>query len=1369
MEPKVIGTISNNLEIIRGILENRDTEIKRTFHDIITGDDVKSLISSITEKVDDIHSDTVMLNDSMGNVSRVIQRNNDLIQANNNDALVKILNEISVNVAAILKKTGPQLSPENRKDLENLMRETQKDSRMNKVMVMVSLISQLKAISLKDFLLGKRKIKKLEELYDQIGDVVKKNKDEDIKKTREFIDSAVGMMKKLSKIAPLTKLAQIGAKGIDKVLFGKDGKGGLMKTINEIHKNQRTIKKAKKEVEILLSCCGKLLLLSLALSAMVVVGIPAMAGAMVTYGIVWTLVRIEELLKHNSKSIRKGNVSATMLILGMVGMMVGLVVLYEVANEMEWETFGKMAATIGLLTGVTVLMGMLQKPVKKGAESLVIMGIGYLAVSISMFIMYQTVKGADWEEFGMIAATIGMFGALTLLMGIGPIPEYIMAGATALIFMGIGYIGIGISMILMYKSVKGSNWEEFAMIAATIGTFAGLAALCGLPVVAPFIMMGAFVLGILGLSLVVLGGAIYLFGKMVTDDSIEKIATGIPKILDAITSMFKSDKENPSFGDGILGVILGVLRLGGALFAAGALMMIGIALGVFALCLKPWENVKMKAIDNFGRAYNKINKIFKLDEPGEGGAVMQIKNGIVGLITSALRFGKTFFQMGVILLSVFTMGLIKTNIEKWKNYDPKSMKNFEDAYTSIKKIFKIEDPDDSIGGIGGSIANLANNVLGLASAMFQFGKTFFQMGTILMSMFVMDVVREKMNKWSRDYDTKGIANFEACYVKINELLGLDNSQNPSIGGLCSDIFSLICSFFEFGATFFRMGSILLSIWVMDKLCDATKKWKDVDPKSLDNVEACLKKVYKIFGLEDPATSGDKSLGEKIGSGISNLFSLGSALLGCGNSIANMAPILMAVGIIDTLADGLNKINNLKDPIKNVQTIETCINKIKKFYEKNDFDKAEDKLEDCKKMFDEFKDLVELFHDSKKYFDTINSMKDPENTLSIVEKCVTKINDFFKDKSYGKAEDRIDDCEDMFDEYKDLVETISKSKKYFDTINEMKNPLITISTVEQCVTRINDFYKSQDFDDSTKNIKDCKKLMKEFRNVADIFSDINKDLQTFNGKSVQKIYLVSRAVGHIGVFYKKHNFSASLENLRDAEEMMEYFVDMVEYAVDSEEDIVKFEDLSDVIIRILDKWNPEAYEPSMMSINRTVTTMFNMLNKNGNNYRKNVTKTISLFRSLERLEKSWDGKKVATPFKQIINKVNTVKLDRVRALTSMFNSFAQLKQKSIFSGFKDAVDDFTKACIQLVDAINGNTDALNESSDNTQTNETDTKTDTQTTNNGNSKSIRISNIDELAMAIARRIGNGNRNSGGGSSTIDLRINGEGGDMWTIRRY
>lgn len=1239
MEPKVIGVISNNLEVVRKVVEGRSEETKKTFHDILVGADVQGIVQKVLDKMDEMKEVSVQMDESMNRVRTIIKKNNDLLSKNDtNEKLLETLTEISSNVAAILKKTGtPQLSPETKKSMDKLLVDAQKNPKMDRIMQMVSLLSQLKELSIKDFMFAKTKIKHLEKVYDQVESIMAKYKDEkQIKKVHEFVASSTKLVKELSKIVPLTKLAQLGGKGLDKILFGKNG--GLVGLFARINKEEKTIKKVKKNIDLIIGGCRRIAELALIMASMIVIAPIAMVGVLFCTGLLWSLTLLSKFMESNNKRIDKGNISIGKLMLGMLFLAGSILLIYQTVKNMEWETFGKMAATIGLLVGVALIVGELQKPISKGVATLVIMGIGYITLGVAMLILYDSTKNMEWKQFAMIASMIGLLMGVALVAGIGPIPGMIMMGSVALLLMGAAFVILGIGMGKLYNAVKGVEFKDLGLLAATIGTFGVIAAGLGIPVVFAFVALGCIAFSLIGLSLIVLSKGVEEFGKRVTDDAIQKIAKGIPRILDAMTSMFKSDKENPSFGDSLISIIIGALKLGGAIFAAGALLFIGFALGFVADSLGKWANFNTKAIDNLEYAIGRINKIFKLDGDGaESGALGSIGGEILGIIVAVLKFGKTFFQMGTLLLVAFTMGMIYDNLDRWKNFDLKAIDNFEFVYGKIREIFKLDDS-------GGKLGDIGSGLLGLISAAMQFGKTLFQMGTIAMAVHTMGLVYDETEKWA-NYNMKSIDNFEEVYKRIRKIFKLDDDKKKSLfDSLFGGLMEAGSAMLKAGKTFMEMGTILVAVNTMCIVYDQLQKWETFNMKSLDNFETVYKKIREIFKLDKEKKGGlfDSLFGSMI--------EAGSAMLNQGKTFAEMGTILVAVHTMCVVYDQMQKwsVFNMKS------------------------------IDNFGMVYNRLRWILKLDDDRRKGIDM------PFVGIFGMTAALLKAGGIFYEMGVL------------------LTATQVMSKIYEELPKWSIFDFTCIDNFEIAVQRLRKVLLD-DYEDASDNAKDFKRM------TRDLMLGVT---------NVTK--------------YKKH--------------------------------IPSFTDLSVTIMSTLNRWSQFDYVQQGESMGMTLEKLFKIIEKPGFKYTANVATTIGLLKTLKGLQR-FNGTLISRPMKTIVDAVNRVEMDKIDALTDLFDAFTKMKNKSIFTPFKNSVDEFTKACIQLIEAINGNTDALNTPDD-----ESGNPTETTSSQQNTGTSVKITNIEELAQMLAERMTYGRGYIGGsGPTTIDLRINGQGGDRWVLTRY
>ena len=140
MEPKVIGVISNNLEIVRKICEGRDASTKKTFSDIINGDDVKSIVDAFLDKIGEQTDVIVQLRTGMGAMTRVIKKNSALMNNNDKKEIIDILNTISNNVSAIVQQSvaNPK-TPENQKMINDILGDVRKDDH-TKILLVASLM-----------------------------------------------------------------------------------------------------------------------------------------------------------------------------------------------------------------------------------------------------------------------------------------------------------------------------------------------------------------------------------------------------------------------------------------------------------------------------------------------------------------------------------------------------------------------------------------------------------------------------------------------------------------------------------------------------------------------------------------------------------------------------------------------------------------------------------------------------------------------------------------------------------------------------------------------------------------------------------------------------------------------------------------------------------------------------------------------------------------------------------------------------------------------------------------------------------------------------------------------------------------------------
>jgi type III secretion system FlhB-like substrate exporter len=174
--------------------------------------------------------------------------------------------------------------------------------------------------------------------------------------------------------------------------------------------------------------------------------------------------------------------------------------------------------------------------------------------------------------------------------------------------------------------------------------------------------------------------------------------------------------------------------------------------------------------------------------------------------------------------------------------------------------------------------------------------------------------------------------------------------------------------------------------------------------------------------------------------------------------------------------------------------------------------------------------------------------------------------------------------------------------------------------------------------------------------------------------------------------------------------------------------------------------------------------------------KDVASTMS---SLSNINSS-NMTSIGSAISNALSGVNAVDMDQVEAVTNMFNAFNKIsKSENVINKFTESVKEFTETCKDLMNAMGNNTDAINNIDmsgnrnsgsifSNIKDNVYDFVSGESDSNASQTNGIRITNVDEVARAIAEKI-NGALSVDVPDAQIQLLINGTGGNEWTISRY
>ena len=1351
-EPKVIGKISNTLEEIRDILVGKkESKLNNSLQAIAkTNVSVTSLMKELVDTTKKQHKLSILeaVRDNKNSGKGLSKKTDKVIHK-----IYDILHEISESVNKIYKKGNFDLkSNSDSKALKSLMKDAKKDKRAERIMNMIKIVTNLRKLSFKDLFLAKKKVKQVEKIFDKLKLVHDKlGSQKDVKKLISFAKDAIDIVKRLNKIALMSKMAVMGAKAIDKVFFGK---WGLIKTLNKMKRHERSIKKAKKMMRNLMVLSGQMLLVALFMTGVASLGVGAMAGAVMAAG---------------------------------------------------------MMVVFGLTFSV---IGMFEKPIRKGILIMAPLMISVILAGVGLMLINKGTKGLEWDQLGKAGAAIVGFGLIAALLGIPP-------------------------------------------VAAVVGT-------------------GTLLLVGLGVALVALGGGIALFNLLVTNKAIKKVSKGIPKILKAITSIFGTDDKKSSgvtnFGNGVLGFVMGCLRLGGAWFAAATLIVVSVSLGIAGLVLRSWNNFDTKAIDKIEYAIGKLDKVFGLgfkEKTTASSLALDVVNTLTSpfqAVSALLKFGKNFLRLGTLLLASLVMGMIKGSIDKWSNFNPKSLDNVKTAFEKLDDLFDLglmkpnnakgyaldiaragidtltwqiqtistllrcgkvfvkmatlmlavmitdyvvekikgwdnfkSEPIDKVTagitklsdffnlGLGKKKENLVSiavdsvmdaarmtgDFIGLGASLLRMGVVFVKMGTLAIAVGIMDYVVDKVKEWET-FDGTPIDNVLTGVGKLSDFLGLGLGENRkgivgAVNGLVIDVVSLVGNFFGLGAALLRMGSVFTklavlsySIGVVDEFVKVVAKWKGFNGEPIDKVLKHIQSFGDFFGIEfgkkNIVEKGISLFGDIINVAGVGALELGSTLLSAGSQFVKLGVLSTAVGVVEKMIDAMIKAG------KNSSLMKDSLNGV----------------------FEAIDLMIEyFFHDDK--LDT--SMWDNIKSVGM-----TAIGGLLAGP-IGAIGGMLLSSDDRKTKLSVLTMAVGIVDKMADVIIKMgeKKPQdakIALDNTFKALEMMTDYLFGKSDGTGSNALERVGKAMEAAHGDSDglwecLVGDGSDVLDTRIGVLAGCIGVVGEMADIITSMDEIKDMGATLQNLFNAiDKTLVYISGKNEDELSDIDDIASelpgiFESLKEVIEQL-----DGNYDKPLDNLNKLIGGFSKFNNVTATSMSLTSNSLAAITESLSKYSISANGERIKQlntvmyrfhkfaelnnplmfqPITKVIDKINTVEIEKAQALTDTFKSFSNISTiGSFFFNFKQQVALFTDACVRLVDAINGNTDAL--TTENIM-NEAD-----NVTPEPSKKSVAIANTQELAAMIAEAI-NEHRFGGGMSDAIpvELRINGNGGDSWVITRW
>ena len=347
----------------------------------------------------------------------------------------------------------------------------------------------------------------------------------------------------------------------------------------------------------------------------------------------------------------------------------------------------------------------------------------------------------------------------------------------------------------------------------------------------------------------------------------------------------------------------------------------------------------------------------------------------------------------------------------------------------------------------------------------------------------------------------------------------------------------------------------------------------------------------------------------------------------------------------------------------------------------------------------------------------------------------------------------------------IVKSFGNAVNALKRLKELRNiPTAAVDSVLNTINGISNYYKNVKYSDDIEQKSEFTKY------IVDKFIIMTKEIQGSFAQvkeiNQNAVLSITSACRYIIFYYTYTKFVLTRRKVGRMNEVVRQFVYTSQYLKNVDFKIENF-----VSVRLAAK--------SMKYIMRFLKQ--NTLNAF---QRKRAYKSMSILKYMSSALSGFTNinpsniSSIGDAISNTLTGVNSVDLSQVQAVTNMFNAFNEInKSENIINKFTESVKEFTETCKNLMDAMNYNTDAINNmDSNNVDSQSTNTTIDNNIIENGigiegnkqQSGGVHITNVEELAKTIAEKI-NGSLSVDVPDTQVQLLINGTGGNEWTISRY
>jgi hypothetical protein len=192
-------------------------------------------------------------------------------------------------------------------------------------------------------------------------------------------------------------------------------------------------------------------------------------------------------------------------------LLVGAFAFKMFSEDVNW---GSVLLGVGILVGSALLLAKMSKGLMLASFAMIVLAgaMGLMGIAL------QTFSNLDWNTIGIAAASLAGLGLI--MAGLGALSKFIILGAVALSVAGVAlmvfgkameFVSVGLNAFMGFlERLQNAEWGK---IIKSVGMFSLAIGIMGIAFAALGALIPLIFLG--GIALTVMGGALWLFGKII--------------------------------------------------------------------------------------------------------------------------------------------------------------------------------------------------------------------------------------------------------------------------------------------------------------------------------------------------------------------------------------------------------------------------------------------------------------------------------------------------------------------------------------------------------------------------------------------------------------------------------------------------------------------------------------------------------------------------------------------------------------------------------------------------------------------------------------------------------------------------------------